>query len=87
MLCLTLVPTQPQLSHPHVTVHRFSWLWATTWWGNAHGICGPETCSTLEAYKYDFAVVRLALPIVQLVGWLGLKYDLKKQGYSVTSAG
>ncbi|GAB4813562.1 hypothetical protein N2152v2_000608 [Parachlorella kessleri] len=65
----------------------FSWLWATTWWGNAHGICGPETCSTLEAYKYDFAVVRLALPIGQLVGWLGLKYDLKKQGYSVTSAG
>ena len=81
------VMIQPRLPHPNVNVNRFSWVWATTWWGNAHGSCGPDGCSSLDPYKFDFAVVRLALPIGQLVGWLGLKYELKKQGYSVTSAG
>ena len=65
---------------------RYPWVAATTWWSMAHGSCDESGCS-LDAFKYDFAVVRVGEPIGQTRGYLGLKYNVKSQGYSVTSAG
>ena len=67
--------------------HRYPWLWATTYWNNAHGFCDAGGSCDLDAFKYDVAVVRTALPVGLLVGWLGIKWESARQGYSVTSAG
>ena len=72
---------------PLLLNHRYPWVWATTWWNNAYGSCTPSGSCYLDAFRFDFAVVRLAEPVGQTRGYLALKYDNKMQGYSVTSAG
>lgn len=65
----------------------YYWRYATTWWASAHGLCTSDVVCDNKVFRFDWAVVRVSEPIGRTRGVLGIKYDAKKQGYTVTSAG
>ena len=59
-----------------------SWAWATTYWNNAVGRCSSNGRCSIDAFRYDFALIRMAKRVGDAYGWFSVgSHGCKTKGY------